>query len=388
MDNSNSNLTVKKKGSLSTMKIVCKKSNLLNGVQNVSKAVPVRTTMSILECILVDASQGEIKLTANDMEIGIETIIDGTIEQPGKIALEAKIFIEIVKKLPDNDIIIETDEKNMTYIKCENSNFNLVGKSGDDYTYLPKIEKIDSIVLSQFTLKEIIRQTIFSIGAAEGSNKLMAGELFEIKDDVLKVVALDGHRIAVRKVKMKNAYDEKKVIVPGKALNEISKILPGDTDKDVEVFFTDKHIVFEFNTTTVVARLLEGEYFNINQMLSSDYETKMKINKNSLFSCIDRATLLASEGNSKPVIMQIEEGKMLMNMNSAIGSMSETIDIEKTGKDLVIGFNPKFLMDALKAIDDEIIDVYLVNSKAPCYIKNADETYNYMVLPVNFTTVS
>ena len=369
------------------MKLVCNKANLLNGVQIVSKAVPNKTTMSILECILVDASQGVIKLTANDMELGIETTIEGEIIEKGIIALDAKIFLEIVRKLPDNDITIETDASFKTTITCEKAKFNIIGKSGEDFSYLPSIEKNDSVVISQFTLKEVIRQTIFSI-ADNDNNKLMTGELFDISGNEMKVVSLDGHRISIRKIDLKNSYEPKKVVVPGKTLNEISKILPGDTDKDVSIFFTSKHVLFEFDNTVVVSRLIEGEYFKIDQMLSSDYETKVKINKKELLNCIDRATLLIKEGDKKPIIINIKDNTMELKMNSIVGSMNEDIDIEKIGKDMMIGFNPKFLIDALRVIEDEEIDIYLVNPKAPCFIRERYEKYTYLILPVNFTTVS
>jgi DNA polymerase-3 subunit beta len=366
------------------MKLVCKKANLLNGVQIVSKAVPGKTTMPILECILIDASQGEIKLTANDMELGIETVIEGEIAEKGIIALDAKIFLEIVRKLPDNMITIETDSNLNTVITCEKAKFNIVGKSGEDFSYLPEIEKNNHVVVSQFTLKEVIRQTIFSIADNE-NNKLMTGELFEIKDDNLKVVSLDGHRISLRNIELKDKYDPIKVVVPGKTLNEISKILTGEADKDVTIYFTDKHILFEFDNTVVLSRLIEGEYFKIDQMLSTDYETKMKINKREFLSCIDRATLPVKEGEKKPIIMNVTDADMELKINSTIGSMNENIDITKEGKDIMIGFNPKFLIDALKVIDDEEIDIYMVNPKAPCIIRDEQNSYLYLILPVNFT---
>ena len=369
------------------MKLICPKSNLVNGVQIVSKAVPNKTTMSILECILIDANNGIIKLTANDMELGIETVIEGEIVEKGMIALDAKIFLDIVRKLPDNDITIETDNDLKTTITCEKSKFNIIGKSGEDFSYLPNIERNDSVIVSQFTLKEVVRQTIFSI-ADNDNNKLMTGELFDINGSTLKVVSLDGHRISIRKIELKDSYEPKKVVVPGKTLNEISKILPGDADKDVNIFFTQKHILFEFDNTVVVSRLIEGEYFRIEQMLSSDYETKVKINKKEFLSCIDRATLLVKEGDKKPIIINITDGSMELKINSIVGSMNEDINIEKSGKDIMIGFNPKFLIDALRVIDDEEIEIYLVNPKAPCFIKNAEESYIYLILPVNFTTVS
>ena len=197
------------------MRIVCTKSNLVKGVSIVSKAVPSKTTMPILECILVDASTDVIKLTANDMELGIETRIEGDILERGIIALNAKIFSEIVRKLPDSDVVIETTSDNQTLITCEKAKFNIPGKSGEDFAYLPMIEKDEPLTISQYTLKEMIRQTIFSIAVNE-NNKLMTGELFEIKDNCLKVVSLDGHRIAIRKMPLKKEYSDRKVVVPEK----------------------------------------------------------------------------------------------------------------------------------------------------------------------------
>ncbi len=369
------------------MKLVCSKSNLLNGVQIVSKAVPNKTTMSILECILIDATRNDIRLIANDMELGIETVIEGDIVEKGQIALDAKILLDIVRKLPDNEIKIETDSSFKTIITCEKAKFTIIGKSGEDFSYLPSIEKIDSIVISQFTLKEVVRQTIFSI-ADNDNNKLMTGELFDINGNELKVVSLDGHRISIRKITLRDNYPSRKVVVPGKTLNEVSKIVSGDTDKDVNIFFTGKHIVFDFDNTTVVSRLIEGEYFKIDQMLSSDYETKVTINKKELLECIDRATLLVKEGDKKPIIINISDEMMELKINSTVGSMNEDIDISKQGKDIMIGFNPKFMIDALRVIDDEQVDIYLVNPKAPCFIRDKAEKYIYLILPVNFTTVS
>lgn len=369
------------------MKLVCSKSTLLNGVQIVSKAVSNKTTMSILECIMIDATSGIIKLTANDMDLGIETIIEGEIVEKGFIALDAKIFLEIVRKLSDSEITIETDASCKTLITCEKAKFTIIGKSGEDFSYLPVVEKEDSISISQFALKEVVRQTIFSISDND-NNKLMTGELFEINGRELKVVSLDGHRISIRKIELKEEFGSKKVVVPGKTLSEVSKILPGGADSLVTISFTAKHIVFEFDNTTVVSRLIEGEYFRIDQMLSSDYETKVKINKKELLNCIDRATLLVKEGDKKPIIINVTDGRMELKINSILGSMNEDIDIEKQGKDLMIGFNPKFLIDAIRVIDDEYVDLYMVNPKAPCIIKNQKEDYVYLILPVNFTTVS
>ena len=228
------------------MKLICPKNNLLKSVNIVLKAIPGKTTMPILECILIDASTNCIKFTANDMELGIETIVDGTVLEKGIVAIDAKIFSDIIRKLPDNDVTIETDANLTTTITCEKAKFSISGQSGEEFSYLPFVERDHHITVSQFTLKEVIRQTIFSIAANE-TNKMMTGELFEIKGNILRVVSLDGHRISIRKIELKEEYTDMKVVVPGKTLIEISKILSGETEDEVNIFFTKNHIVFEFD---------------------------------------------------------------------------------------------------------------------------------------------
>ena len=366
------------------MKLVFTKSNLNKAVGIVMKAVPTRTTMNILECILIDATTNEIKFTGNDMELGIETIVEGEIIEKGKIAIDAKLFSEIVRKLPDNDITLTTDSNNNALITCEKSKFNIAGKSGDDFSYLPAIIKDKMITLSQFQLKEVINQTIFSI-AINDNNKMMTGELFEVNEGTLKVVGLDGHRIAIRNIKLEGRSDDVRVVIPGKTLQEISKILNADAESFVNIYFTNNHVLFEFDQTHVVSRLIVGDYFKISQMLSNDYETKVSINKKEFLDSIDRANLLIREGDKKPIIINILNGLLQVNVNSAIGALNEDIDIDKEGKDIMIGFNPKFLMDALRVIDDENVTMYLVNHKSPCFIRDKEENYIYLILPVNFT---
>ncbi len=365
------------------MKIACQKNELLNSVNIALKAVSSKSTMPILECIVIEVQNDTIKLISNDMELGIETIVKGSVISSGSVAINAKVFSEIIRKLPDNEVTVETDEKFMATITCEKAKFTIAGKSAEEFPMLPTIEKQEAIELSQFTLKEVIRQTVFSISDNE-SNKIMTGELFEINGNELRVVSLDGHRISIRKVELKNSYDPKKIIVPGKTLQEVSKILSGEISDEVLIYYTDRHVLFVFDDTLVLSRLIEGEYYKIDQMLSGDYETKVKINKKEFLSCIDRATLLIKETEKKPIIVGIEDKKLELKINTSIGTMDEDIDIEKEGKDILIGFNPKFLIDALRVIDDEEVDIYLINPKAPCFIKDKEESYIYLILPVSF----
>jgi DNA polymerase-3 subunit beta len=331
------------------MKLIFQKDILMNGINIVSKAIPSKTTMNILECILIDATSNEIKLTGNDMEMGIETKIEGSILERGSIALEAKIFSDIIRKLPDSDadVVISSDDRLNTTIECDNSLFKIQGRDPQEFSYLPFIEKDEYICLSQFSLKEAIRQTIFSI-APNDSNKMMGGELVEIKDNVLKLVSLDGHRISIRNILLKYNYENRKVIIPGKTLSEISKILTGDNEKEVLIYFSKNHVLFEFDNTTVVSRLIEGDYFKIDHMLSNDYKTHIKINKRTFMDNIDRAMIMIRDNDRKPIILKIEENNVNMKIRSSFGSMNADVLAQKTGDDIIIAFNPKFLLDALR----------------------------------------
>lgn len=365
------------------MHIICDKSKLIEGMNIVMKAIPGKTTMMILECVVIEVKDNQIKLIANDLQLGIETLIDGEIKQEGSVAVGAKVFFEIIRKLPSDNVSITVDEDYHMNISCGKAKFNIMAKATDEFPYLPNIVKDKNVYISQFTLKDIIRQTVFSISDNENA-KVMTGELFEIHDSELKVVSLDGHRISIRKVKLNQSYDDVSVIIPGKTLIEISKIINGGMDDEVSIFFTDKHVLFEFEDTIVLSRLIEGEYYKIDKMLSTDYETKVTVNKREMLECIDRSTLLLKESDKKPVIIDVQDDYMKFAMNSAIGSMDEDIDASKEGKDILIGFNPRFLMDALRVIDEDEITMYMINPKAPCFIRDQEETYIYLILPVNF----
>lgn len=363
------------------MKIKCLKSDLLNGINIVSKAIPNKTTMAILENILLTASDGEIKMLANDMELGIETLIPGEIYEKGIVAIDEKMFSDIIRKFPENDVFIETDDNLLTTLTCENTDMQIMGKDGDEFPELPKYEKENPLLISQFTLREIIKQTIFSI-ADNNSNKIMSGELFEIKDNKLKAVTLDGHRLSVRNIELKDSYDDKKVIIPGNTLNKISNIITGDINKDVNIYFNKNNIIFEFDNTVVVSRLIEGEYFKVDQMILNDSDIKVTVNRKQLVDCIDRATLFFKEGDKNPVRFNFVDNKLEISIKSQQGSMNSDFNIEKEGKDILIGFNPKLMLDALRVIEDENINIYMTAFNAPCIIKDDNGSYIYLILPV------
>ena len=364
------------------MKLSFYKNDLLKGINIVNKAVSSGTTMPILKCLLLDASGDEIVLIGNDMELSIETIVPGTISERGRIALDARLFSEIVRKLPDETVEITVDERLIANIQCGKAVYNIPGQDAADYPYPPIIEEENVLSVSQLSLKEMINQTLFSINMNE-NNKLMTGELFEIRNNTFRIVALDGHRIALRKMELAGEYADLKAVVPGKTLSEVSKILSDEMDQPVSMCFSSNQLMFEFDETKVFTRLIEGEYFHIDTMIAGDYQTKVVLNKKDFYDCIDRASLLIREGDNKPIVFTVEDGQIALDINTTSGSMNESLEIEKEGMDIKIGFNPKFLTEPLRVIDDEMITLYMINSKAPCFIKNDEGTYLYLILPVN-----
>ena len=365
------------------MKIICEQNNLITGVNIVLKAVPSKTTMEILDCIKMKVRDGKIILIGNDMSLGIETVVKGDIVEEGDVVVSAKTFSDIIRNLPDNEVVLTSDDKNIN-IKCENINYDIPVRNASDYPDLPQIEKDKFAVISQYSLRNMIRQTVFSIGSETEAMKIMTGELLEIKGKKMRLVALDGHRISLRNVELDEEYGDRKVIIPGKTLNELVKIVTGDVNDKIKIYFSSNHVLFEMEDTIVLSRLIEGEYYLVDNMLSGDFETKIHINKRKLSECIERASLLIKESDRKPLIFNFMQDEVDVKIKTQAGNYEDKVSIEKDGNDILIAFNPKFLLDALKVIDDEEIDIYLMNIKSPCIIKDKAETYMYLILPLNF----
>ncbi len=198
------------------------------------------------------------------------------------------------------------------------------------------------------------------------------------------MVALDGHRISLRNLSLKSAGREVKAIVPGKTLSEVARILSGGPEDMVQVYFTQNHVMFVFDETVVVSRLIDGNYFRVDQMISTDYETKITVNRREFLECLDRSTLMVKEDDRKPIVLDITEGMMQLQISSQIGSTDDKIPVAREGKDIRIGFNPRFLMDALKVIEDEEVSLFFINAKSPCFIRDEEKSFIYLVLPINF----
>lgn len=370
------------------MKIKLRKSDLLSAVNIAGRAIPAKTTMPILTCFLVEAYAEGIYFSANDTELAVRTMINPEkceVFETGSIAIDARLLSEIVRKisLEESAEVMITSDGTLVEITSGNSLFRIQEKDPEQFPGLPEVSESRSISLSQFTLKEIIRDTIFSI-AQNDSNKMMTGELFEVKGDNLRVISLDGHRISIRNTGLKKDYEELKAIIPGKTLNEISKVIADDNEKEIILYFDPSFVSFQFEGTVMVSRLIDGEFFRIDSMLSSDYETKLTVNKREFLSSVERASILISESDKKPLILKIEDETLNLRVNSQTGFLDDVLYTEKAGKNLMIAFNPKFLLDSLRAIDKETVTLYMTTPKAPCFIRDEENTYIYLILPVNF----
>lgn len=364
------------------MKLIFDKNNLINAINISLKAISSRTTEEILNCIHIRA-YNDIYFTSSDMELWIKTKVEGNIIKEGELAINAKLFSDIVKKLPNDEIIFEVIQ-NQVKISSGISNFKIPYINLNGYADIPEIDETYKMNIDSFSLREMIKKTIFCTSQSETSGYLMNGEYLEINDNFLKLTAIDGSRIAICKSKLDKVYENKSCIIPGKNLNEISKILSSETKDNIEIIISDKHIMFLLNNTIILSRLISGSFFNINKMLSADYEFELNVNKSDLVDSVDRAILLSRESDFQPLVINIDD-ELNLKIKSKLGELKESISIQKdSDKKMIIGLNPKFLLDALRAIDDENISMYFINRVAPVIIKDKEENYIYILLPVNF----
>ena len=363
------------------MKLKFEKGNLLSGLQIVSKATPNHTMQPILECVMIEATENEVTLKATDMELACITKVEGEVSEPGAICIEAKMFLQIVSKMPNGDIVLKADDK-QAQISCGKVKFSVSVRDAGIFPKISDVEEADEVVVSQFTMKEVISKTIFSI-AADSSQKVMTGGLLKIDGDRLSLTTLDGYRISIRQTDLRKSYDPVQAIVPGKTLSKVNKILSGDADKDVTIAFTENQVLFKFDNTTVISRTIDGAFFDIARVINTQHTISITVDRQAFTGCIDRGTLLTKEGEKKPIIMQTNGDAIEMRIASAMGSMDEKLDAVRSGDDIEIGLNPRYLIDCLKAVDDDEITMFMTNAKSPCIIRDR-ESYLYCVLPINF----
>lgn len=365
------------------MKLNCSRNSLLNAINIVSKAVSSRTTLPILECILLNADENCFKLTANDLELGIETSpIEAEIDETGKIALEAKLFSEIIRRVNGETVTLESNDKNEIVITSGTSEFKIMGQNGDEFPAIPSVSKEVSYTVKQKDLRDMISQTIFSVSMDE-SKPTLTGELIEIKDKAMNIVAVDGYRISYRKAETEEAETAASVIVPAKTLREITKILSSEEEDMAKIYVTDKHILFELGGNMIVSRLIEGEYIKYQQTFTDEFKTRVVVNRADMIAALERASLISRDARKIPVKIDIHKDKLVITSQTDMGTVYEEVFSESEGEALKIAFNPRYLIDALRAIEDENVSIQFNSSLSPCIIKpEMGDSYKYLILPL------
>ena len=366
------------------MKIICDKSELQNACITASRATASKSPITALEGIKIETGDNKITVTGYDLKKGIYTTVEAEILEYGSIVINSRLFCEMIRKLPDGNVTITTDTKNGVNVKCGRSEFNITGIDTKDYPELPVIDKINSVELPQKLLANMINQTIFAI-ADNDVRPVYTGSLFEIEDESLTLVSVDGYRLAKRVETIENCNIENcSFIVPGYALSDVVKICADEDEKKVLISVGTKHISFAFDSTVIITRKLEGEFLNYKKSIPASFRYKIKVQRSDMISSIDRVALIVAEKNTSPVRMTFENMAIKMLCATPIGKAEDVCICDGDGEGLEIGFNDRYFMDALKAAGSEEINVCINTPSSPCIIEAADESgkYTYMILPV------
>lgn len=366
------------------MKFSCDKISLSNAVNKVIKGVTPRTTLPILQGILLKSEDDKIVMYTTDMEIGIQCSVDASIIERGSIVVSSKVFSDLVRKLPDDTVFFESDENNTVNIRCGFSEFSISGNSSEEFPDIPDVIKDVTLTLKQKVLKEMIKMTSFSV-AQDMTRPILTGILMEVSKNIINMVALDGYRMAIKKYASEELLtknlDDFSVVIPGTTANELLRVME-DSDDDVSISFTGNQILFEFNGTKVISKLLDGNYMNYKAVIPKDFKSVVIVDKDDLIGAIDRASLLASN-KSNLIKFTFNERELVISSNSEKGKMSERLNIEIEGNLIEIAFNSRYLLEALRVIDSEKIKMSMINSINPMIITPIEnDDYLYMVLPV------
>lgn len=366
------------------MKIYCNTEDLLSAINIVSKAVSSKSSIPYLEGVLLEAECDRLYLTGNDLEICIKTSIPCNISEEGKIVLNCKMLSEIVRKLPRDVCEIKTDGPAVV-ISCLYSDYRIVGLNAEDYPSIPDIEITNSIKIPSSVLKDMISKTSFAISQMH-EKKVLTGSLFEMEGNTLTIVSVDGFRMAIRKEVLNEECKSGKFIVPGKAENEVVKIISDKDDDIIEVGFCEKYAVFENDTFTMITRLIDGEFVAYKQVIPSDFKINTTVGTNAFAKTVSRVEPIIDDVSKNPVRLVLSDGALKIMCRTTLGSVNDQFDVEYSGNDFEIGFNYRFLYDAISRCDDETTVLRMNTPLTPIIISGEnDDSYMFMVLPVHLS---
>lgn len=364
------------------MKFICSRDQLMEGISIVQKAVASRSTMPVLEGILIEAGE-QLKLTGYDLETGIEWQMEADVMEEGSIILNARMFGDIIRKLPEDIVSIESAANQTVKIECNSTHFSIRGLSADDYPRIPEVEEEQIIHLPQRLFKEMIRQTIFAVSTDE-SRPILNGAFFKAEGRQIEMVAIDGFRLALRQQTLESDLPDLKFIIPGKALLEVGRVLDS-VDDQVAIQLSRNHILCDTGRVKIVSRLIQGEYMNYMGILPQTAETTMTISPEAMLNAIERAHLvITTEERRFPVRLTMPDDETLVvSANTEVGTLREEISVAMTGERIDIDFNPRYFIDALRVIEEDEITIVFNGSMGPCVLKPADsDEFAYLVLPL------
>lgn len=363
------------------MNIECDKNKLCYAINNVQKAVAVRSSITALEGILLTAKENKLFLKGYNLELGITTQIPAEISKGGEIILNSKLFGDIIRNVPDEQITIKADDNFITNIKSGLSEFSIAGMESSEYPELPEVSKLSCVKISSDVLKSMIKQTIFAVSLNE-AKPIYTGILFEINNQDIKLVAVDGCRLAVRTEKLlEDCNKTLKFVVPGKTLSELLKLLIDD--ETVNIYLGDRHIVFETENFSVISRLLEGDFLDYKAAIPEGFKTKARVNTKNLVSCVERVSLMVTDRIKSPIRCIVDKNEIKVSCETAIGKANDILEVISEGESLEIGFNNRYFLDALKNSDTDEVLIEFSGDKGPIKIlPTTSDDFLFLVLPV------
>ena len=366
------------------MKFICDKQILLNAIMIVSRAVAVKSPMTALEGILMEVRSNSLKLTGYDMKRGIYTVIDAEVQEPGSVILGARIFGEIVRNLPDGDVTISSNSELKVRISAYKSEYDIIGSNPEDFPELPEVSSSQGAVLPQSLLGSMIRETIFAVSDSE-ARPVYTGELLQIENNSLTIVACDGFRLSMRKENLEKQNEDCSFIVPERSLSDLEKLC-GDSDEDVGIVLGDKHISFTVGKTVLISRRLDGDFLDYRNTVPKEFAVQFKVDKDIFQRTLERVALIIDDRVKNPVRCIFGDGEVKMNCQTALGRADDLCAVDGNGNDIEMAFNNRYLLDAFKAAPDDEVIMGINSSFTPCVLSPVDHSdrFLYMILPVRF----
>ena len=362
------------------MKFTVNKSDITEAVSNIQRAVSTKTSIPALEGILLSATETGLELCAYDLELGITTVIPAFVMEPGKAVLSAKLFSDIVRRTPAETVTVSVDEKNMATLESGYSRFSIIGIPAEEFPELPKLSDSTQICLPGALLKSMIRQTLFAIAESD-AKPIHQGSLFSLENGILDVVSVDGYRLAVRREPV-DFSEDLSFVVPGKTLSELLKLIK-DSEEPVEISAGRRHILFKIDNYTVISSLLEGEFLNYKAAIPPESQTEVVLKTREAIDSVERVSLLITDRLKSPIRCLFDNNEVKLNCTTSMGRASDQLDVEMTGQSVEIGFNNRYLLEALRNTECDEVKVQLGGPLSPMkVVPKEDDSFLFLVLPV------